>query len=66
MVEDSIKLLQLQTQLEKDLKETFVGLSISQTIYKCIILGQSTKASKVKTDFKVPEKRLVGLGFPSP
>jgi len=57
MVEDSIKLLQLQTQLEKDLKESFVGLSVSQTIHKCILLGQTSKASKVKTDFKVPEKR---------
>jgi len=57
MVEDSIKVLQLQTQLEKDLKESFVGLSISQTIHKCIILGQSSKAAKVKTDFKVTEKR---------
>jgi hypothetical protein len=57
MVEDSIKLLQLQTQLEKDLKEKFIGMSVSQTIYKCILLGQGTKAAKVKTDFKVPEKR---------
>ncbi|KAG2182766.1 hypothetical protein INT44_005746 [Umbelopsis vinacea] len=57
MVEDSIKVLQLQTQLEKDLKESFIGLSISQTIHKCIILGQSNKAAKIKTDFKVTEKR---------
>ncbi|KAI8081330.1 Vps16, C-terminal region-domain-containing protein [Halteromyces radiatus] len=57
VVDEAIKLLQLQSQLEKDTHQSFCGLSISETIYKCTVLGQHAKATKVRTDFKVADKR---------
>ncbi|KAG1449678.1 hypothetical protein G6F56_008574 [Rhizopus delemar] len=56
-VDEAIKLLQYQTTLEKDTQQSFTGLSVSETIYKCTTLNYHNKASKVKTDFKVPDKR---------
>ncbi|KAI7862783.1 Vps16, C-terminal region-domain-containing protein [Spinellus fusiger] len=56
-VEDASRLLQFQIQLEKDIHQTFVGLSVSETIYKCTTFGQHAKATKLKTDFKAPDKR---------
>ncbi|KAF9437396.1 hypothetical protein BGZ76_000869 [Entomortierella beljakovae] len=56
-VEDSIKLLQTQIQLEKDYSQPFTGLSISSTVYKLIIINQSKRAEKVRSDFKMPDKR---------
>jgi hypothetical protein len=56
-VDEAIKLLQLQLTLEKDTQQSFTGLSVSETVYKCTTLGQHTKATKVRTDFKVPDKR---------
>ncbi|RUS27514.1 Vps16, N-terminal region-domain-containing protein [Jimgerdemannia flammicorona] len=56
-IDESIKLLQLQGQLEKEILHTFIGLSVSQTIHKCVTVGQLPKATKIKTDFKVPDKR---------
>lgn len=52
-----MKLLHLQQQLEKDIHQSFVGLSVSETIYKCMTEGQASRASKVKSEFKVPDKR---------
>ncbi|KAI8328235.1 Vps16, C-terminal region-domain-containing protein [Chlamydoabsidia padenii] len=56
-VEEAVKLLQLQTRLEKDTYQTFSGLSVSETIYKCTVLGKHGKAFKVKAEFKVNDKR---------
>ncbi|ORX59517.1 hypothetical protein DM01DRAFT_1361698 [Hesseltinella vesiculosa] len=56
-MDEAIKLLQAQAQLEKDTHHPFTGLSVSETIYKCTTLGHHTKASKIRSDFKVPDKR---------
>ncbi|KAI8973476.1 Vps16, C-terminal region-domain-containing protein [Mycotypha africana] len=56
-VDEAIKLLQFQIALEKDTQQSFAGLSVSETIYKCTTLGQHGKASKIRSDFKVPDKR---------
>ncbi|KAI8983029.1 Vps16, N-terminal region-domain-containing protein [Pilobolus umbonatus] len=56
-VDEAVKLLQFQLTLEKDSGQSYTGLSISDTIYKCTTQGQHNKASKIKTDFKVPDKR---------
>ncbi|CAG8511137.1 12226_t:CDS:10 [Acaulospora morrowiae] len=56
-IDENIRLLQVQSQLEKELEQPLVGLSLSETIHKCIILNNSSKASKLKSDFKVPDKR---------
>lgn len=55
--EEQIKLLLLQKDLETSLGGQFIDTSLSDTLSKLIILGQSKRASKIKSDFKVPDKR---------
>ncbi|KAF8331517.1 vacuolar assembling/sorting protein VPS16 [Cantharellus anzutake] len=59
MMDEYLKLLAFQQQLEKDLDETkqFVGLSITETIRACIVAGLHKKAERLRNDFKVPDKR---------
>ncbi|KAK3809948.1 MAG: Vps16, N-terminal region-domain-containing protein [Benniella sp.] len=56
-VEDAVRLLQVQAQLEKDYAQAFTGQSISSTVYKLITINQSSRASKVRSEFKMPDKR---------
>ena len=62
-MDESVRLLTLQEQLEKecDGKVTFFGLSVNETIKMCTMNGMSKRADKIKTDFKVPDKRYVVL-----
>uniref|UniRef100_A0A0W0FT65 Putative vacuolar protein sorting 16 isoform 1 n=1 Tax=Moniliophthora roreri TaxID=221103 RepID=A0A0W0FT65_MONRR len=59
MVDESARLLTTQQQLEAeaDGKITFFGLSVNETIRTCIINGMMKRADKLKSDFKVPDKR---------
>ncbi|EJU02203.1 vacuolar protein sorting-associated protein 16 [Dacryopinax primogenitus] len=59
MMDEHSKLLILQQAFEKDAdgRVEFIGLSINDTIYKCITTGQSKKAEKVRSDWRVPDKR---------
>ncbi len=50
-------MLLLQKDLESTVNGKFVDTSLSETLYQLILLGQSKRASKVKSDFKVPDKR---------
>ena len=61
MMDESARLLTFQQQLEKeaDGKVSFFGLSINETIRTCLINGMSKRADRLKTDFKVPDKRYV-------
>jgi len=63
MMDESVRLLTFQQQLEKetDGKIPFFGLSINETIRICLLNGMSKKADKVKSDFKVPDKRCVQI-----
>jgi hypothetical protein len=55
--EDQVKLLEIQNTLDQTLgKKVFSGLSLSDTIYNCILIGDKNE-SKLKSDFKVPDKR---------
>lgn len=56
-MEDAVRLLQVQAQLEKDYSQAFTGQSISSTVYKLITINQSSRASKVRSEFKMPDKR---------
>lgn len=59
MMDESVRLLTLQEQLEKEAggNITFFGLSVSQTINKCIVNGLGKRADRIKSDFKVSDKR---------
>ena len=64
-MDEYAKLLVFQQQLENetDGKIKFFGLSVNATIRACILNGFSKRADKVKSDFKVSDKRLVGQVF---
>ncbi|XP_030462939.2 protein VACUOLELESS1 [Syzygium oleosum] len=56
--EEHAKLLRIQHELEVTTKQPiFVDSSISDTIRTCIVLGNHRAAMKVRTEFKVSEKR---------
>lgn len=60
MVDDQIRLLVLQQQLEQEAAASgrpFVGLSVNGTIRQCLLAGLDKKADKTRSDFKVPDKR---------
>lgn len=59
MMNESVRLLALQQQFEKDAdgKVKFFGQSVSETIRTCVLNGMSKKADRVKSEFKVPDKR---------
>lgn len=59
MMDESVRLLTFQQQLEKeaDGKVPFFGLSVNETMRVCLLNGLSKRADKVKADFKVPDKR---------
>ncbi|CAO2170922.1 unnamed protein product [Urochloa humidicola] len=56
--EEHAKLLRLQHELEVSTKQAiFLGSSVSDTIKTCIAMGNERAALKVKSEFKVPDKR---------
>lgn len=59
MMDESARLLTLQQQLEKeaDGKIVFFGLSVNETIRTLVANGMAKRADKLKSDFKVPDKR---------
>lgn len=65
MMDESVRLLTFQQQLEKDAptQGPFIGLGVNDTIKSCILNGLPKKADKLKTDWKVPDKRCVILNL---
>jgi vacuolar protein sorting-associated protein 16 len=65
MMDDYARLLNLQEQLEKEAENRikFVGQSVSETIRTCLLNGMAKRADKIRSDFKVPEKRFVQSAF---
>ncbi|KAH8920137.1 vacuolar protein sorting-associated protein 16 [Atractiella rhizophila] len=60
MVDEQLKLLTQQQKFESESSaggKKFVGLSVNQTIRQLLVNGMSKQADKVKSDFKVPDKR---------
>jgi hypothetical protein len=59
MMDEYSRLLAFQQTLEKETtdKIEFFGLSVDETIKKCLVNGMSKRADKLKSDFKVPDKR---------
>ncbi|CAN6657105.1 vacuolar protein sorting-associated protein 16 [Trichomonascus vanleenenianus] len=56
-VDEHMRLLRLQDRLEKDYEHPFVGLTLSATIEALLRMAQVPRATKVKEEFKVPDKR---------
>lgn len=61
MMDESARLMTVQLTLEKesDGKIAFFGQSVNETIRACLINGMAKRADKIKSDFKVPDKRCV-------
>jgi hypothetical protein len=58
MTEEHVRLLALQQQFEKeDTSVAFVGQSVNDTITTCLLNGMTKRADKVRSEFKVPDKR---------
>ena len=60
MMDEYSRLLTFQQALEKETtdKIVFFGLSVDETIKECLLNGMSKRADKLKSEFKVPDKRL--------
>ena len=54
------QLLKMQEAFDKEVSDTssgsFVGLSVNETMFRLIQSGYSKRASKLQSDFRVPEK----------
>ena len=59
MTDERARLLVFQQQLENEAngKFKFFGLTVNETIKACLLNGLSKRADKIKSDFKVPDKR---------
>ena len=55
-LQEATTLLKMQEAFDRDLTETFTGLSVNETIFKLIKLGYASRAKKMQSEFKVPEK----------
>ena len=63
MMDENVRLLKLQQQLEKEAEGriSFFGQSVNETIRTCLMNRMSKQADKVRADFKVPDKRFVNV-----
>jgi hypothetical protein len=55
-LQEANTLLKMQEAFDRDLTETFTGLSVNETIFKLIKLGYASRAKKMQSEFKVSEK----------
>ncbi|RYP08276.1 hypothetical protein DL764_002010 [Monosporascus ibericus] len=55
-LKDATTLLRMQEALDRDLTDSFTGLSVNETLFKLIRLGYHNKAKKIQSEFKIPEK----------
>ena len=62
-MDEQIKLISLQSQLERDTGHSFASMSVSETISKCLQLGHGNRAAKIKSEYKVPDKRYFFCGL---
>lgn len=56
VLKETTQLLRAQEALDRDLTDSFSGLSVNETIFKLIRLGYHGKAKKIQSDFRVPER----------
>ena len=55
-IRETTALLRLQESLDRDLTDSFTGLSVNETMFKLIELGYNGRAKKIQSEFKVPDR----------
>ncbi|CAI4219096.1 unnamed protein product [Parascedosporium putredinis] len=55
-LKEATMLLRAQESFDRDLTDTFTGLSVNETMFKLIKLGYIGKAKKIQSEFKVPDR----------
>lgn len=55
-LKETTTLLRLQESLDRDLTDSFSGLSVNETMFKLIRLGYNGRAKKIQSEFKISEK----------
>ncbi|KAG6239538.1 hypothetical protein E4U25_000604 [Claviceps purpurea] len=55
-LKETTTLLRMQEALDRELGDSFTGLSINETMFKLVRLGYHGRAKKMQSEFKVPEK----------
>ncbi|KAI8320114.1 vacuolar protein sorting-associated protein [Martensiomyces pterosporus] len=57
-MDTQVRLAQSQHQIEQEMAgEVFVGLTLNETLAKCIVKGNYTRANKLRNEYKIPERR---------
>jgi len=57
LTEQEIQLQNVHIELETALGGSFIGSSLTDTLYRCILMGAGKRAKKIRVDFQVPNKR---------
>ncbi|XP_047477267.1 vacuolar protein sorting-associated protein 16 homolog [Penaeus chinensis] len=57
MTEEQVKLVRWQVRLEDGQHKPYVNKSLYDTLHQLLIDGQIKEAEKLKTEFKIPERR---------
>lgn len=59
MAEDSLRLLTLQEQMERELDHKYIlsGLNVNETMSYLLQIGLGKRAEKIRSEWKVPDKR---------
>lgn len=65
-LQEASALLKMQEAFDRDLTDSFTGLSVNETMFKLIRLGYASRAKKIQSEFKVPEKTAWWIRFVFP
>lgn len=65
-LQEASSLLRIQEAFNRDLADSFTGLSVNETIFKLIKLGYMDRATRMQNQFKVPEKTSWWIRYVAP
>lgn len=58
ITDDQIQLLEIQRELEeRSGQKLFINMSIADTVYHAMLLGEMKKATKIKSEFRMSDKK---------
>ncbi|KAK3890447.1 hypothetical protein Pcinc_005604 [Petrolisthes cinctipes] len=57
LTEEQIKLYRIQVRLEESYQHSFTDLSLHDTVHQLLLSGQLKEADKLRSEFKIPERR---------